>query len=265
MIDPRSQMDLSGRTALITGAAGGLGKVFSKTLASLGAKLILVDIDEIKLNSIAAEIRLLENVEVTVILCDLEKENERINLITNVLELYSELNILVNNAAFVGSSDLSGWAEPFHLQSLETWNRALEVNLTACFHLIQGLSPLMKKSKGANVINISSIYGHHAPDWRLYEGTSMGNPAAYATSKGGLIQLTRWLASTLAPEIRINTLSPGGIFRDQPESFVGRYEEKILLGRMAKESDFIGVLAFLASDSSAYMTGQNLLMDGGWI
>ena len=265
MIDPRSQMDLSGRTALITGAAGGLGNVFSKSLASLGAKLILVDIDEKKLNGIAAEIREVENVEITIVKCDLEKENDRSELITNVLKSNSELNILVNNAAFVGSSDLTGWAEPFHLQSLETWNRALEVNLTACFHLIQGLSPLMKKSKGASIVNISSIYGHLAPDWTLYEGTSMSNPAAYATSKGGLIQLTRWLASALAPEIRVNSISPGGILRDQPRSFIARYEKKVLLERMASEEDFIGAVAYLACDSSAYVTGQNLLIDGGWV
>jgi NAD(P)-dependent dehydrogenase (short-subunit alcohol dehydrogenase family) len=123
----------------------------------------------------------------------------------------------------------------------------------------------MKNSKGANVINIASIYGHYSPDWTLYEGTNMGNPAAYAASKGGLIQLTRWLASTLAPEIRVNSVSPGGILRDQPESFIARYEKKVLLERMATEEDFIGALAYLASDSSAYMTGQNLLIDGGWV
>jgi NAD(P)-dependent dehydrogenase (short-subunit alcohol dehydrogenase family) len=93
----------------------------------------------------------------------------------------------------------------------------------------------------------------------------MGNPAAYAASKGGLIQLTRWLASTMAPEIRVNSVSPGGILRDQPESFIARYEKKVLLERMATEEDFIGALAYLASDSSAYMTGQNLLIDGGWV
>ncbi len=264
MIDPRSQMDLSGRTALITGAAGGLGNAFSKSLASLGAKLILVDIDEKKLNGIAAEIRSLGNVEITIVKCDLEKENDRAELITNVLESNADLNILVNNAAFVGSSDLTGWAEPFHLQSLETWNRALEVNLTACFHLIQGLSPLMKKSKGASIVNISSIYGHLAPDWTLYEGTSMSNPAAYATSKGGLIQFTRWLASTLAPEIRVNAISPGGVLRDQPESFINRYEAKVPLKRMAHADDIVGALSYLTSDLSSYVTGTNLEVDGGW-
>jgi NAD(P)-dependent dehydrogenase (short-subunit alcohol dehydrogenase family) len=264
MNDPRSKMDLSGRTALITGAAGGLGSVFSKSLASLGAKLILVDIDEKKLNLIAAEIRSLVNVEITLVECDLEKENDRTELISNVLKSNTYLNILVNNAAFVGSSDLTGWAEPFHLQSLETWNRALEVNLTACFHLIQGLAPLMKKSKGANIVNISSIYGHLAPDWSLYEGTSMSNPAAYATSKGGLIQFTRWLASTLAPEIRVNAISPGGVLRDQLELFVNRYESKVPLKRMAHADDIVGALSYLASDLSSYVTGTNLEVDGGW-
>lgn len=92
----------------------------------------------------------------------------------------------------------------------------------------------------------------------------MSNPAAYSASKGGLIQFTRWLATTIAPDIRVNAISPGGIFRNQPEVFVKRYEAKTPLGRMATEDDFRGVVAFLASDMSRYVTGQNLVMDGGW-
>jgi NAD(P)-dependent dehydrogenase (short-subunit alcohol dehydrogenase family) len=174
------------------------------------------------------------------------------------------LNILINNAAFVGTSDLKGWAVPFEQQTVETWRRALEVNLTAIFDLCQGLTPLLKEAKGANIINIASIYGIYGPDWSLYEDTSMSNPAAYGASKGGLIQLSRWLATTVAPDIRVNAISPGGVLRNQPEVFVKRYEAKTPLGRMATEDDFRGTVAHLASDLSKYVTGQNFSVDGGW-
>ena len=115
-----------------------------------------------------------------------------------------------------------------------------------------------------SVINISSIYGLSGPDWRLYEGTSLGNPAAYAASKGGLIQMTRWLATTMAPKVRVNAIAPGGVFRNTPEPFLGRYISRTPLARMATEEDFMGAVAYLASDLSAYVTGQCLAVDGGW-
>ena len=152
----------------------------------------------------------------------------------------------------------------FQKQSIETWKKALEVNLTAAFILAQGLVPILEKSEGANIINIGSTYGKWGPDYKLYEKTSMGNPAAYAASKGGLIQLTRWLATTLANKIRVNTLSPGGVFRNQPEIFVKKYNSRTPLGRMATEDDFRGAIAYLATDLSSYVTGQNLAIDGGW-
>ena len=174
------------------------------------------------------------------------------------------LNVLINNAAFVATSDLQGWSAPFEQQTVVTWRLALEVNLTAVFDLCQGLTPMLRASRGANIINICSIYGEHGPDWRLYEGTTMSNPAAYGASKGGLMQFTRWLATTLAPDIRVNSISPGGIFRNQDPRFVDRYTARTPLRRMATENDFRGAVAFLASDLSAYVTGQNISVDGGW-
>ena len=119
-------------------------------------------------------------------------------------------------------------------------------------------------SESGNIVNIASIYGEFGPDWRLYEGTSMGNAAAYSVSKGGLIQLTRWLATTLAPAIRVNAISPGGIWRNQPEAFVARYSSRTPLSRMATEDDLRGAIAYMASDLSQYVTGQTLAVDGGW-
>ena len=254
---------LSGRRALITGAAGGLGKVFAETLASLGADLILVDLADTQLKEFAAKLEIQWSVNVHTIECDLEAQDQRNQLITEVLASGKELGILVNNAALVGSSDLVGWAVPFEEQSIDTWRRAIEVNLTAVFDLCQGLTPVLKASQNASIINIASIYGLNAPDWSLYEGTSLGNPAAYGVSKGGLIQLTRWLSTTLAPNVRVNAISPGGIFRNQPDEFVNKLSSLIPLGRMAQPDEYRSAVQFLCSDASSYMTGQNIVMDGG--
>jgi NAD(P)-dependent dehydrogenase (short-subunit alcohol dehydrogenase family) len=256
--------NLKGRRALITGAMGGLGKVMADSLAELGADLVLVDRPGSDFDSLSATLSERWDVKVECQACDLEQQAQRTELIAWLKSSGQGLNILINNAAFVGTSDLQGWGVPFEQQTVETWRRALEVNLTAIFDLCQGLTSLLKAAEGASIINIASIYGMYGPDWSLYEGTNMSNPAAYGASKGGLIQFTRWLATTIAPDIRVNAISPGGVFRNQPEAFVKRYEEKTPLGRMAIEDDFRGVVAYLASDLSKYVTGHNLAVDGGW-
>ncbi len=259
------KMDMSGRCALITGAVGGLGRIIALSLAEMGADLILVDRSGADYTTLTKEILELYQVSVITIDCDLEQPDQRARLIEQVSQSGGSLSVLINNAAFVGTSGLEGWVTPFAQQSVSTWCRALEVNLTSAFDLIKGLTPALRASTHGSVINIASIYGNLGPDYSLYEGTTMGSPAAYAASKGGLIQLTRWLATTLAiDKIRVNAISPGGVLRNQPESFVQRYSARTPLGRMATEDDFCGTVAFLASDLSAYMTGQNLMVDGGW-
>lgn len=257
-------MDLRGRRALITGANGGLGRVMADTLAELGADLILVDRPGTDFQSLEKDLHDRWSATPQTYACDLELEDDRHAMIRGIKSDGLGLNILINNAAFVGDSGLQGWVAPFEEQSLETWRRAMEVNLTAVFHLCQAFIPELQAAQGANIINIASIYGVYGPDWRLYEGTAMGNPAAYAASKGGLIQLSRWLATTIAPTIRVNTISPGGVLRTQPSEFVQRYEHRTPLQRMAREDDFRGAIAFLASDLSLYITGENLRVDGGW-
>ena len=130
--------------------------------------------------------------------------------------------------------------------------------------MAQKLMPLMKSSDNASIINIGSIYAKLAPDYSIYEGTNMHNPAAYGASKAGLIHLTKWLAATLGPEIRVNAISPGGIYRQQDEQFVRRYTHKTVLKRMATEEDIVPAMIFLASDNARYITGQNLVIDGGY-
>jgi NAD(P)-dependent dehydrogenase (short-subunit alcohol dehydrogenase family) len=177
---------------------------------------------------------------------------------------FQRLDILVNCAGLIGAAELPGWGTPFDEQRSDTWRKALEVNLTAAFVLTQASASVLAASGHGSVINVASIYGMVGPDMRLYHGMPMGNPAAYAASKGGLLQLTRWVATALAPRVRVNAITPGGVWRGQPDAFRQRYEERTPLGRMAREEDLKGAVAFLASDLSAYVTGHNLVVDGGW-
>jgi len=257
-------MNMQGRRVLVTGATGSLGRVIADCLAELGAELILVDQPDSDFVAVSAALSKRWRACVQHEACDLESQADRDRLVERVKANGATLDGLINNAAFVGTSTLQGWAVPFEQQSVETWRRAMEVNLTAAFDLCKQLAGLLRASPSASIINIASIYGLHGPDWSLYEGTAMANPAAYAASKGGLLQLTRWLATTLAPQIRVNSISPGGIARGQPASFVARYEARTPLKRMATEDDFRGAVAYLASDLSKYVTGQNLSVDGGW-
>lgn len=256
--------NLKGRRALITGATGNLGKYIAATLAEMGADIVLVDRSGSDFSGLSEDLIRRWSGKVEHYACDLEQQTQRSEMVNWLRNSGQGLNILINNAAFVGTSGLQGWSVPFEEQSVDTWRRAIEVNLTAAFDLCQALTPMLRIAKGANIINIASIYGVYGPNWELYEGTGMSNPAAYATSKGGLIQFTRWLATTVAPDIRVNAISPGGIFRNQPETFVQRFEERTPLKRMATEEDIRGAIAYLASDLSKYVTGQNLAVDGGW-
>jgi NAD(P)-dependent dehydrogenase (short-subunit alcohol dehydrogenase family) len=255
-------MSLEGRVALITGGCGHLGQTFAETLMELGANVVLLDVQENE--TVCESLREHYSSKVISMSCDLEKENEIKNSVADALKIFNRLDIVVNNAAFVGTSDLEGWATSFEKQTPDTWRRALEVNLTAPFVLVKSCLDALAVSGRGSIINIGSTYGVGGPVMSLYEGTSMGMPAAYAASKGGLIQFTRWLSTVLAPGIRVNSISPGGIWRDQPDSFHQRYVERTPLGRMANEDDFKGIIAYLASDASAYVTGQNIMVDGGW-
>lgn len=257
-------MNLSGRTALVTGAAGHIGGAIADALAELGCAVALSDFDEAGCRGAARNIAGRRQIRTEALPADLADEKAVAALPGRVAEVFGRLDILVNSAAFVGTTKLTGWAVPFERQSAETWRAALEVNLTSVFVLIQAAAPWLKRSGTGSIVNIASIYGMVGPDLRLYEGTGMGNPAAYGAAKGGLLQLTRWLATALAPDIRVNAVTPGGIARGQDEEFVGRYVARTPLGRMGTEEDVKGAVAFLAGDLSAYVTGQNIVVDGGW-
>ncbi len=256
--------DLNGRVALITGGAGHLGRAFAETLAEMGASIALADRNGESAESAAKELTQRFTVPCIGIEIDLSDELRLRELPQVVSKQLGGLDILINNAGFVGTDKLTGWCVPFEEQSAETWRAATEVNMTAPFFLSQAAMPYLRRQKRGSIINIASIYGFLGPDMRLYDGTRMGNPAAYAASKGGLIQATRWLAAVVAPDVRVNCVSPGGVWRRQPESFVKAYESKTPMRRMATEEDMKGAIAYLACDLSQYVTGQHLAVDGGW-
>lgn len=258
----RNLMDLTGRVAIITGGAGHIGFAIAQTLAEAGASLALVDRNLSDLERSAHALG--EGADVALFPLDLGVEADVRGLPSRVAERFGRIDVLVNCAAFVGTSNLEGWSVPFEEQKSAAWRAAFEVNVTAAFELVQAALPWLRISGKGSIVNISSLYGEYGPDWRLYEGTTMGNPAAYGASKGALNQLTRWLATTLAPDVRCNAISPGGVARNQPAEFVNRYVERTPLKRMACEEDFKGAALFLASDMSCYVTGQNLAVDGGW-
>ena len=260
-----SLMSLQGRVALITGGAGHIGRAMAGTFVELGARVVLLDRHQAEVDAAAQSLTEEYGTSVDSLCVNLMDEPSLREVPQRVVNVSGRLDILINNAAFVGTDELKGWAVPVEDQSMLTWRQALEVNLTAPFLLTQKSIPFLKASGNGVVINIGSIYGALGPDWSLYSNTTIaGTPAAYGVSKGGLLQMTRWLATTLAPDIRVNAIVPGGIERGARDDFVERYEARTPMNRMAKEEDMKGVAAFLASDMSAYITGQCIAVDGGW-
>ena len=248
-----ANLSLKRRNIIVTGSNGKIGRELIKCIEELGGNPIGVDLKKDSENNTFA--------------CNLEESDEIIQFCRNTLKEYETIHGLVNNAAFVGTSNLEGWNCEFEGQSVETWARCMNVNLRAPFVFTKELAEKMKNVKAdqtSSIVNVASIYGLVGPQWDLYEGTSMSNPAAYGTSKGGLIQLTRWLAPTLGPKIRVNSVTPGGIWRNHSEKFSKRYETKTPLRRMGTEKDVTNACIFLLSEMSSYISGHNLVVDGGW-
>ncbi len=257
-------MNLTGRVAVVTGGAGHIGSALCEALAELGASVVVLDRGNDACREKAAALHETYEVPTLALTVDLADETETRAVCSRVQQEFGRLDILVNCAAFVGTSDLAGWVTTFEKQSTESWRKAVELNLTAPFVLTQSCAEALAQSGRGAVINVGSIHGVVGPDMRLYENTTMGNPAGYAASKGGLLQLTRWLATVMAPRVRVNLITPGGVYRHQNPAFVSRYVARTPLQRMAHEQDFKGAVAYLASDLSAYVTGHNLVVDGGW-
>ncbi len=255
--------NLKGRVALISGGAGHLGMAMAEALGECGATIALLDLNEDKCQ---ASVKSLEakGVSAFAVTADLTDAIATRAAVNAAASRYERLDIVIHAASLVGTDRVQGWAVPFESQSLEAWQMAMRVGLDSAFVLVQESRPYLEASGHGSIIFVSSIYGIVAPDSALYEGTSMQTPSAYCAVKGALNQLTRHFSALLAPRVRVNALTPGGIARGQSESFVERYERRTPMRRMGREEDFKGAAAFLASDLSAYVTGHNLVVDGGW-
>lgn len=252
--------DLTGRTAVVTGGAGPLGAALCDALASAGAQVMVVDVDRSSCRAVVDRLPGRGHV-----VCDVDLlDTNGPEVVEQAVREVGRCDVLVNNAALTGTSSVDGYAVPFLEQTDDAFDVALHLNLRVPFSLMRRLSPFLGLGSTGSIVNISSIYGLVGPNMALYRDTAMGNPAAYAASKGGLGQLTRYAATVLAPHVRVNAVAPGGIERGQTASFVERYEHLTPLGRMGTEQDFTGAVTWLASDASAYVTGQVIAVDGGW-
>lgn len=255
---------LDGRVVVVTGATGFIGRTVTAALADQGARVAVVDLDQARCDDHAGHLAALAGGEALGVGTDLADDDQVRAVADRVLARWGRIDGLVHLAALVSAEPLEGWTTPFEQQRVDVWRRALEVNLTAVFTLTQACTPALRASGHGSVVVTGSTYGVVGPDWRVYDGTDMGNAAGYAASKGGAIQLSRWLATTLAPDIRVNALTPGGVFRGHPDAFREAYEARTPLGRMATEEDYLGGVVYLVSDLSRYVTGHNLVIDGGW-
>lgn len=260
---------LQGKNAIVTGGAGILGSHFCMGLADAGANVAIVDINEVRAIEIAEEIMRKYNVKAIAIKCDLTSENSVKLMVEKVVATFGEINILHNNAAGK-SSDLNQFFAPLEEYSLAQWKEIMSTNIDSMFLVAKYVGKVMTtQAKGGSIIQTASIYGVMGPDNRIYEGSyymdrEINTPAVYAASKGGVVALTKYLATYWAKDgIRVNTITPGGTESGQNEIFKERYSNRIPLGRMAQPEEIVGALIYLASDASSYVTGQNILVDGG--
>ena len=186
---------------------------------------------------------------------------KRLDKRQELIDRYKRIDGLVNNA-YPRSKD---WGNKFEDIKLDSWKQNIDWQLNSYFYMSQQVAIQMAKQKSGSIINMASMYGVVAPDFTVYDGTNMTMPAGYSAIKGGLINLTRYMASYFGPkQLRVNTVSPGGIFDNQNITFVQNYEKKVPMRRMGTPDDIAPSVVFLLSDESKYITGQNLIIDGGW-
>ena len=263
---------LDNKTAVVTGGAGLLGRYFCSALADCGANVVIADINKQSAQLLAKELEIKKDIKSIGIYCDVASPDSVKNLIDISLDSYGSIEILLNNASITAttSSDPTAFFASFEDYSLDVWREVMSVNLDGMFLMAQAVGKQMvKQGKGGSIIQTSSIYGAMAPDQRIYEGSDylgrpINTPVAYSTSKTAVVGLSKYLATYWADKnIRVNTLSPGGIENGQNKEFIKKYSARIPMNRMAEQDEMVGALIFLASDASSYVTGQNLIVDGG--
>ncbi len=259
---------LVGKTAIVTGGTGLIGKKHCEALKAVGANVVVADIAQANPKAFAetlGENALGVNIDVT-------NETSLINAKNEILARFGSIDILVNNAAIndmFENPELAASLSAFEKYPLESFRKSLEVNVLGVFLCSQVFGAVMAEQGSGSIINIASTYGIVGPDQSIYRNEAgeqlFFKSPSYPTTKGAIINFTRYLAAYWGNKgVRVNTLSPGGVENSQDEYFVKNYSAKTLLGRMATSSDYQGALIYLASDASAYMTGANLVVDGGW-
>jgi len=260
---------LDGRVALVTGGAGILGRHFCAILAEAGARVAVVDLNQEAALEVAEALAQRWRVETLGIGCDVSSAASVERAVTQVTDAFGRIDVLHNNAASK-SDDLDAFFAPFEEYSLDEWRRVMAVNVDGMFLMAQCVGrQMLSQASGGSMIQTASIYGLGAPDQRIYAdseylGRSINTPAVYTTSKAAVIGLTVHLATLWADRgIRVNALTPGGTRSGQNEEFVRRYSARVPMGRMAEAEEMAGALLYLASDASSYVTGQNIVVDGG--
>ena len=267
------KFDLTGRVAVVTGGVGLLGAEFCRTLAEAGAAVAVVDLNAASSNG-TADALTKNGYKALAVPTDITQPDSVNAMVAKVLSEFGRLDILVNSAAldpkFDPDAAKKGIAPgAFEDYPLDQWNAALNVNLTGMFLVTQAcVKPMLDQRKKGSIINICSTYGLNGPDQRIYvrDGQRVAfKPVYYTVTKAGVMGFTKYLAAYYAgTEIRVNALTPGGVFNNHEEYFVQNYSAKTILGRMANKDEMNGALLFLASDASSYMTGNNVVVDGGW-
>lgn len=256
-MDHRPSFDLTGKSAVVTGAAGLLAEQIVSALASAGAGVLLADKDGPKAGERAASLTR-QGYKTFACEVDVTMESSVSTMVGTALDRFGGLDILVNAAG-------RNFYTSVETLSLEDWDETWHSHVTGTFLCCRAVGAHLVKQRSGSIINIGSIYGIVAADHRIYGTSGWNSTAAYAASKGAVIQLTRYLAAYWGHTgVRVNCISPGGFFNHQPRNFVDRYTDKTPLGRMGNENDMRGAVVFLASDASTYMTGHNLVVDGGW-
>jgi 2-deoxy-D-gluconate 3-dehydrogenase len=267
---------LDGRVALVTGGAGLLGRRYGEALLQAGARVVVADLNGARAEALAAELAPADALGLRLDVAD----GASVQAAIDATEArFGRLDILVNNAALTvrgGSENLSpsDYFAPFEEYPREVWDRAVAVNLTGMVLCAQAAGRLMLRQDrpGGVIVNISSTYGVVAPDPRLYEGvvspyadTGFNTPVSYAVTKTAVLGFTRYQATYWARKNnRVNALTPHGVFDNHDETFVRNFVYRSPMGRMARNDEYRGALLFLVSDASSYMTGTNLIVDGGW-
>lgn len=263
----KNLFDLKNKTIILTGSAGRIGERFAHVLSAAGANVVLVDIENKKNKQLELILKKRYHTNPVAIDVDISNKSEMNGLVKNILATYKKIDVLINNAHFL-PREHSNRDAPFEQYPLELWDQTITTNLRGLFLCCQEVGKIMSKQKYGVIVNISSIYGIVGADQRIYGKSRLNSPAFYAATKGAMVNLTRYFTAYWnGKNIRVNTLTLGGVFDKKlhkNKEFVKNYSSKTMVGRMANKEDFDGAILFLTSDASSYMTGANLIIDGGW-